>query len=130
MRTRITPNTGTFYAVYSVLFFQISTLLNVPFSSLTEAAVRIMFFKTGVFKNFAILTGNCVGVSFLIKLQAQDCNFIKKRLQLRCFLVNIPKYLRIAFFIKHLRWMLLYSISFHFTHLKYIFRFPQRDSCY
>ena len=40
MRTRITPNTDTFYAVYSVLFFQISALLNVPFSLLTEAAVR------------------------------------------------------------------------------------------
>ena len=40
MRTRITPNTDTFYAVYSVLFFQISALLNVPFSLLKEAAVR------------------------------------------------------------------------------------------
>ena len=31
------------------------------------------------------------------------CNFIKKRLQHRCFPVNIAKYLR-SFFIEHLQW--------------------------
>ena len=35
------------------------------------------------------------------------CNFVKKRLQHRCFPVNIAKCLRTAFFKKHLRWMLL-----------------------
>ena len=43
-----------------------------------------MFFKIGVLKNF----------------------FIKKRLQHRCFLVNITKILRTPFFIEHL-WLLL-----------------------
>ena len=34
-------------------------------------------------------------------------NFIKKRLQHRCFPVNIAKLLRTAFFIEQLRWLLL-----------------------
>ena len=34
---------------------------------------------------------------FLIKLQASSCNFIKKRLWQRCFLVNFVKFLRMAF---------------------------------
>ena len=35
------------------------------------------------------------------------CDFTKKRLKHRCFPVNIVKCLRIAFFIEHLRWLLL-----------------------
>ena len=35
------------------------------------------------------------------------CSFIKKRLQHRCFPVNIAKFLRIAFFIEHFRRLLL-----------------------
>ena len=38
----------------------------------------------------------------------KDCNFIKKRTQHRCFPVNIAKFLRTAFFTKHLRQLLLY----------------------
>ena len=76
-----------------------------------------MFFKTGVLKNFAIFTGKKLWWSFfLITLQAsvakhtlkilqceyrkifkiclvlEVCNFIKKRLQHRCFPVNIAKF--------------------------------------
>ena len=41
-----------------------------------------MFFKISVLKNFAIFIGNtCVGVC--------KCNFIKKKLQNRCFPVNV-----------------------------------------
>ena len=52
-----------------------------------------MLFETGVLKNFAIFRGKypCL---FLIKLQA--CNFP----------VNITKFFRTAFFMKHLRWLL------------------------
>ena len=35
----------------------------------------------------------CVKVSFLIKLQAEPCDFIKKRLQHRCFPVNFARFL-------------------------------------
>ena len=55
-----------------------------------------MFFKIGVLKNFALFTGKHLCWNFfLIKLQV--CNF----------LVNIAKFLRTAFFIKRLRWLLL-----------------------
>ena len=55
-----------------------------------------MFFEIGVLKNFAIIRGKHLRWSvFLTKLQV--CNFP----------VNIAKFLRTAFFIKHLRWLLL-----------------------
>ena len=38
----------------------------------------------------------------------QVCNFINKKLQHRCFPVNITKFLRTTFFIEHLWWLLLY----------------------
>ena len=54
-----------------------------------------MFFKIVVLKNLAIFTGkNLCWSLFLIKLQAQACSFIKKRLQHRCSPVNIAKILR------------------------------------
>ena len=56
-----------------------------------------MFFKISVLKNFAIFTGNhpCWSL-FLIKLQ-DAYNFIKRRLQQRCFPANIAKFLKTAF---------------------------------
>ena len=46
--------------------------------------------------------------SFLNKDQdLQACNFLKKRLQHRCFPVNIAKIFKNSFFIEHLRWLLL-----------------------
>ena len=41
--------------------------------------------------------------------------FIKQRLQHSFFLVNIPKFLRIAFLIKHPWWMLTFSIAATFS---------------
>ena len=38
-------------------------------------------------------------------------SFIRKRLQHRCFHVNIAKFLIAAFFIKHLRWLLLNKVK-------------------
>ena len=43
----------------------------------------------------------------------EACNFIKKRLQHRCFATNIVKFFRTAFFIEHLRWQLLISVLLH-----------------
>ena len=55
-----------------------------------------MFFKIGVLRNFAIFTVKQLCWSlFLIKLQDRSsCNFIKKRLQHRCFPVNTANFLR------------------------------------
>ena len=65
-----------------------------------EAAIQ-MFFKISSLKDFAIFTGNtCVGISFLKSCKSSGFN--KKRLQHKCFPVNIAKFLRAAFFIEHL----------------------------
>ena len=52
-----------------------------------------MFFNIGVLTNLVVFTGKGL----------KDCNFIKKRLQHRCFPVNIVKFLRTAFYTEHLR---------------------------
>ena len=43
----------------------------------------------------------------LILYGPQACNYIKKRLQHRCFSVKFAKFLRIPFFTEHLWWLLL-----------------------
>ena len=50
-----------------------------------------MFFKIGTVKNFA----NCTEKGLCLCLRA--CNFTKKRLQQRCFLVKSAKFLRTLF---------------------------------
>ena len=42
-------------------------------------------------------------LSFNIVARLEACNCIKKRLQHRCFLVNIVKFLRTTYFEEHLR---------------------------
>ena len=49
----------------------------------------------------------CARVSFLIKLQAEVCNVIKKRLWHMCFPMNFSKFLKITFLTEDLRWLLL-----------------------
>ena len=50
----------------------------------------------------------CARASYLIKLQASACNFIKKKnLWYRCFPVNYAKFLRTPFLTEHLWWLLL-----------------------
>ena len=61
-----------------------------------------MFFKIAVLKHFAMLTWKhlcwSLDVSFLINVVGlKACNFIKKRLQHRFFLINIAKFLRTVF---------------------------------
>ena len=48
------------------------------------------------------------------------CNFIKKKLQHMFFPVNMAKCLTIAFFIEHLRWLLLLVQSNVLTLLKIV----------
>ena len=67
--------------------------------------------KKGVLKIFANLTGRYVLESLLIKLQAlKPATLCKKRFKHRCFLMNVAKFFRTAFFlIEHLWWQLLNS---------------------
>ena len=63
------------------------------------------FFKTDALKNFTTFTENtCVGL--------RNWNIIKKRVQHRCFLMNIAKFLRAALLIEHLWWLLLEVVTF------------------
>ena len=55
-----------------------------------------MVFEISVLTNFVIFTGKHLCWSL----------FIKKRLQHICFPVNITKFVRTAFFIERLRWLL------------------------
>ena len=61
-----------------------------------------MFSKAGVLKNFAIFAGkNLCWSFFLIEFQDWRPTFLfKKRLERRCFSVNIAKFLRAAFLLK------------------------------
>ena len=66
-----------------------------------------MFFKISVLKNFATVKHECLSL-FQIKL--------KKRLQHRCFPVNIAEFLRTTFFIENLRWLLQYWATGAFSY--------------
>ena len=81
-------------------------------SSFRSSRLQILF-KIGAPKNFAILTGKHLCWSLFLGLKA--CNFIKKRLQHRCFPVNIAKFLRTAFSIEHLWWLLLFNTISNFA---------------
>ena len=72
---------------------QLPTAVLQLFQKIRSSRYSQMLFEIGVLKNFAIFRGKypCL---FLIKLQV--CNFP----------VNITKFLRTAFFMKHLRWLL------------------------
>ena len=68
----------------------VSTQLKLSMFYYNVRDIQQQFFKIGLLKNFAIFTGKHLSWS-----------------QHKCFPVNIPKYLRTAFFIEHLRWLLL-----------------------
>ena len=71
-----------------------------------------MFFKIGILKNFAIITGKHLCWSpFLIKLHTWRSAALLNRDSHRCFHVDFSKCLRTAFFIKHLRWLLLSKVK-------------------
>ena len=62
-----------------------------------------------VLKNFAVFTRKQLHCSFFSDMKA--CNFIKKRLQHRCFSVNIVKFLRAPFW-KNICKPLLLRVAF------------------
>ena len=62
-------------------------------SSLRRCSVKKVFLK--ILQNSQ--ENNCARVSLLIKLKTKACNFIKKRIWHRCFLVNFAKFARTPF---------------------------------
>ena len=65
-------------------------------NKVSEKYNKKVFYKKAVLKYFAIFTGKylCWSLFFNKYAGLQFCNFIKKRLQHRCFPVNIAKFLR------------------------------------
>ena len=65
-----------------------------------------MFCEKGVRTNFANSQENaCARVSFLITLQDQACNIIKKETLAQVFPVNFAKFLRTAFITEQNVWV-------------------------
>ena len=60
------------------------------------SAIHLCFVKASVSKNFANFTGKHLGRSLFFNKVAglKACNFMKKRLQHRCFPVKFAKFLR------------------------------------
>ena len=68
-----------------------------------------MFFKIDVRKNFASFLGKHLCWSLFLKNFILERDFIKKRLQHRCFPMKFVKLIRTPFFTKHLWWLLLFN---------------------
>ena len=70
------------------------------------------FFKIGALKKFRNIHRKTPVLESLFNKFAglKASNFIKKRLQYRCFPLNTAKSLRAAFFIELLRWLLFQII--------------------
>ena len=68
-----------------------------------------MFFKISVLKNFEIFSGKhlCWSAFFNKVTDLKYVTLLKKRFQHRFFPVNIAKFLRAAFYLKHLWWLVL-----------------------
>ena len=66
-----------------------------------------MFFKRGVLKNFCKFHRRTSVLESLFNKCLVTCNFIKKKLQHRCFPMKFAKFLRTAFFIEHFWWLFL-----------------------
>ena len=86
----------------SIKLFEINSLKKIDVSiEFSDRSSRSrLFFKIGVFKNFAILTGErlCWSLFLLIKVAGQKVwKFIKKWLQHSSFPMNIAKFLRALF---------------------------------
>ena len=60
-----------------------------------------MFFKIGVFKNFASFKGPYLESNFNKVASLISYNFIKKRLQHKCFLWNLQNFKNIFFFLQN-----------------------------
>ena len=83
---------------------------------LTEAVTR----RCSVKKVFLKISQNsqentCARVSFLMKLQAQTCNFTKKEALIQIFSCEFCEFFKNNFFIEHLQWLLLEWMNFRYT---------------
>ena len=72
-----------------------------------------MFLRIIVLKSFSDYTGKHLCRSLFNKVAGtQNCNFIKKRLQRRCFSVKFAQLLRKPFLTEHLYWLCVGGLGF------------------
>ena len=102
------------------LFFSTKQSLSFLLAFVYRSIYWQMFFKAGVLNKFhkfqrkiSVLESNFSKVPDLIY-----CNFIKKRLQQRCFLVKFAIFLTTPFFTEYFQWLLL-RLSDQPMHSKY-----------
>ena len=78
-------------------------------STIFRSSHRRCSIEKSVLKNFVIFTGKqlCWSLFFNKAADLQACNFIKRRLQYRCFLVSITKFLRMPILKDNCKWQLL-----------------------
>ena len=109
MAAQVSPNCYFLcYFIYLVLNNEYASIFFVVHLGDFRSSHQMCSIKKAVLKNFAIFTGKdlCWNLSF-IRLQAFRPATLLKRDSNRCFTVNIAKFLRTAFLIEHLRWLLL-----------------------
>ena len=95
IRTRITPNTDTFYAV--------DQSLRVAFPKETSKSRPEVFFKKVLLKiSQSSQENTCVRDSFLAKLETSACNFIKKETLAQVFSCEFCKISKNTFFYRTL----------------------------
>ena len=104
-----------------ILIFSLVLPINQPISCQYFVLMLLNIFRSSrsqmIFKilQYSFTGKHLCWSLFLIKLESlldkvsglQVCNFFKRRLQRRCFPVNIAKFLIIPFLIEHLQWLLL-----------------------
>ena len=72
---------------------------------------REVLCKNGVLENFAKFTGKYLSWSLYFKkvVGLRPESLFKKRLQHRCFPLNLVQFFKNSFFKEHLWWLLLYK---------------------
>ena len=126
MRTRVTPNKDPFYAVealnneelasvtsliaYVEIFWRIYQNLHICICTDPHVSKGIdrtsrpkVFCKKDILRNFEKFTGNHLRQRFffLIKLQAEICNFLKKGTLAQVLPVDFAKFLKAPFLTEH-----------------------------
>ena len=83
-----------------------------------------MFFKIGFLKKFEIFKRKhlCWSLFFNKVAGLRPAILLKRRLQLSCFLANIEEFLRTAFYVAQLRWLLLKAGNSFYICVLYCFQ--------
>ena len=111
--TSTTPLTdfGVFHIVLVSLLLAVVNfkLLSYFHPNITRSSHRRCSVRKDVFLEISQISqeNTCVRVSFLIKLQAAACNFIKKETLAQVFSCEFCEISKNTFFTEHLRWLLL-----------------------